>query len=121
MSDILAKIEKLIRLATSPFPEEARTAAHKAAQLIRDHGIVLSIPPVTGARRAEPAAPRPRPPTAAQEEMTKRVVIVSKFSGFCRVCSSDYQEGERVAWARGKGAIHTACQAAERRTAGGVG
>ncbi len=42
--DILDKVRKLLELANSPEPEEARSAAHKAAKLIREHGLVLSKP-----------------------------------------------------------------------------
>lgn len=98
MTDVLDRVRKLLALATSPFPEEARTAAVKAAQLIREHGIEL---------HEHGAAPRPAAPT--QEPMRERRIIVSKYDGTCSACGEYYEAGERVAWARGRGALHVAC------------
>ncbi len=103
MADILDRVKKLLALAASPFPEEARTASFKAAQLIKEHKIELRLP---GAAWAPP--PSASPPSAKPKEQDRRI-IVSKYEGWCRVCSSEYAVGERVAWAREKGAIHVKC------------
>ena len=41
MSDVVDRVTKLIALASSPNAEEARTAAHKACALIREHKLVV--------------------------------------------------------------------------------
>jgi hypothetical protein len=43
MSKVLGRIQKLLALASGD-DEEARTAAHMAAKLIREHKVVLSLP-----------------------------------------------------------------------------
>lgn len=103
MTDVLDRVKKLLALATSPFPEEARTAAFKAAQLIKEHKIELRLPgPVAG------GVPPWSPPPSKPKEQERRI-IVSKYEGWCRVCSSGYAVGEYVAWAKEKGAIHAKC------------
>ena len=101
MSDVakaIDRVEKLLRLSASPYPEEARTAAFKAAELIREHGLRVCA---TAPDRA------PRIPERGQP-----VVIVSKFEGWCRVCKKSYAVGDRVSWLKGQGATHVECRKA---------
>ena len=103
MTDVLDRVKKLLALATSPFPEEARTAAFKAAQLIKEHKIELHLPGTSAGAAAPPWSP---PPRSSGDE---RRIITSQFAGWCRVCNCTYAAGEHVAWAKGKGAIHAKC------------
>lgn len=93
-SPTVTKIERLIALAVgSTFPEEARSSALVAVKLIASSGFVLH----------DPAEARALPPGWR--------VILSRFAAHCRVCGDSYDEGESVAWQRGKGAVHVACLA----------
>lgn len=56
MQDPLPKILKLLALAQSSNSEEARSAVHLAAELIADHGIVLSLPGALAPEEDEPAS-----------------------------------------------------------------
>ena len=100
MTPPLVRIKKLLALATSPFPEEARTAAHKAAMLIKEHKIELYLPG---------EAPRAAPPPPDQAPMREHRIITSKFEGHCAACRRAYAIGERIAWMRGAPSYHEAC------------
>lgn len=104
MSDVaktIDRVEKLLRLSASPYPEEARTAAFKAAELIREHGL-----------RVCANAPDQGLPKSSRAPGGKSVTIVSKFEGWCRVCQKSYAVGDRVSWIKGQGATHVECRRA---------
>jgi hypothetical protein len=88
------KINALIaRALSTTYPEEARTSAFVAVKLIRDHGVEL----------VEVVA-KPTPTSALE-----RVVIRSRYAGTCRACGARYVEGDLVAWAPRRGAVHPRC------------
>lgn len=95
---VLARIHHLLALAASDNEHEARNAAIIAARMIRSEGVLLSLP--HDSRSAGPTAPT---------EGLAPIVIQSKFSGLCRSCGSAYAIGDRVQWARGRGAAHATC------------
>ena len=90
---VLDKVRKLIALASSPYEEEARSSAFKAAALIREFQLDV-IDPTHYPSRAD--APRWIP-------------IVSRYDGRCKTCHDRYAVGERVFWRRGVGCIHEDC------------
>lgn len=55
MSDPLERVGKLLALAADSDSEEARTAAHKAAKLIREHGFKLVDPSTHAPSSGEPS------------------------------------------------------------------
>ena len=79
---------KLVALASSPFEEEARTAAFRACELIRAHRLRVV---------ATDAGPRP----LVEEVEWRR--IRSKFTNRCIDCAGPYFEGDVVWWAKGRG------------------
>lgn len=98
---LLERLNHLIALAASPNENEARNAAVFAVRMIRNLGVTLSL----GPRPGEAQAPR-----APASGLAVPVTIQSKFDGRCRSCGTGYAVGERVRWARGKGAAHVACE-----------
>lgn len=56
--------------------------------------------------RAQAKTPAHREPARSDGEA---VMLLSKYEGRCRVCQETYGEGERVAWKRGRGAVHAQC------------
>lgn len=114
MADPLERIRKLLALATNnTFQEEARSAAHKAALLIKEHGIVLYMPGTApGPTPRQPFTPPPRP----GPPMTEHRVITSQYAGVCGECAKPYQIGHRIAWMRGAPTYHESCYL--RRRAG---
>lgn len=95
---VLARIHQLLALAASDNEHEARNAAIIAARMIRSEGVLLALPEYS----------RPTGASAPTEGLAP-IVIQSKFSGLCRSCGSSYAVGDRVQWARGKGAAHVTC------------
>ena len=89
---VISKVRKLIALASSPYEEEARSSAFKAAALIREFQLDV-VDPVLIPRAAEP----------------RWMPIISKYNGWCKTCRSAYSIGERVLWKRGVGCIHDDC------------
>jgi Protein of unknown function (DUF2786) len=79
MSRILDRVRQLIALASSPEPEEARTAAVLACQLIREHGLKLSDP---GSSEADP--PPPRPPWQHPADTSRAADIGEVLDAFLR-------------------------------------
>ncbi len=107
-SGVLDRVGKLVALTASSFEEEARTAALRACELIRRHGLRV-VPP--GQVADEPRAYRQPPP----EEPRDWRWIRSKYPGRCADCGSRYFEGDRVSWLKGYGCR---CADCERRTRG---
>lgn len=93
MTSVLARIQHLLALATNDKAEreEARTAAHIAARLIRGHGIALQESRATSTG-----------PTPAR-------TIRSRYVGHCTVCGNQYRVGDLVSWAKGRGSAHASC------------
>lgn len=105
MSDVLEKIRKLMALAlNNPSGEEARSAALKAVQLLRDHDVVLALP-----------APGPRAPIGVEFDdedlgraMWQRATREpqAQVAHWCGVCSSFHSPTESwscfvARWAHG--------------------
>lgn len=108
MSDIPARVQKLIALAGSPVEEEARTAAWLACKLIRDNGLrVVGITPWEPRPYVEPAPP-PSPPAESGDPPKERR-ITARFDSFCKACRKPIKKGEWVFWTKGFGAKHEAC------------
>ena len=98
MSSALAtKATKLIALAASNRLEEARTAAHIACALIRDHGLRI-------------VDPNDAPASAPPVDESPRRVIRARYDGACSACGARWREGAQIAWAKGSGARCLACR-----------
>ena len=91
---VLDKVRKLIALASSPYEEEARSSAFKAAALIREFQLDI-VDPMKYTLRSD-TDPR-------------WVPIVSRYDGRCKTCGEFYSVGDRVFWKRGAGCIHEDC------------
>jgi len=98
---IVDRITKLIALSTSPYEQEARTAAHQACKLILSHGLVV---------HAKPAPAPPPKPAQAPPPTTAPRPINSRFASYCANCGGDIMEGERILWKRGIGSTHLVCR-----------
>ncbi len=86
MSDtVLDRIAKLIALASSPHVEEARTAAHMACALIREHGVVLGALNEDGSLRTrETTPPKTKPAAQARPRRQTRTVVIYR----CGICGN---------------------------------
>jgi Protein of unknown function (DUF2786) len=82
MSRILARVRQLIALASSPEPEEARTAAVLACQLIREHGLKLSEAGTVDTDYDPP--PPPRPPWQHPADTSRAADIGEVLDAFLR-------------------------------------
>ena len=112
----LERVRLLLERAGHPGTpeEEARTSATLAARLIYAHGYMVSYP----ATAPPPPPPPPPPPTAAppassyawKQRAKPYRVITSKFSGWCKACGDSFDEGDVVAWYRGRGCTHYDCR-----------
>jgi hypothetical protein len=91
---VIDKVRKLIALASSPYEEEARSAAFKAAALIREFQLDVIDP-----------AQRPR----RNDDWPRWVEIISRYDGRCKTCLHSYAVGDYVLWKQGVGCIHTDC------------
>jgi hypothetical protein len=116
MSAILERVRKLLALAASSNPNEARNAAVLAARLIREHGLEVVERPT---RRTPAATRRPTPKERARPSSgsSRRVVdaptkIKSPLGGDCAHCGRRYRAGTEVHWSDAVGGIHEACLAA---------
>lgn len=58
------------------------------------------------------AAGKAKPPPAPKGGRGGVVELRSRYDGECRVCGGPYREGDRVAWRKGRGAVHPDCRAA---------
>jgi hypothetical protein len=127
---VLEKVIKLLALAASPNEHEARTAAVMAAKLIRQHKLVLSLPPTTprpakgtspypGPRGSpSPAGPRSSPTPGGRKKSSRRGVkqvadpperITSPLGGDCVRCGEHYRAGSTVYWFASGGGMHVRC------------
>lgn len=97
---VLERIDRLMALAASANENEARNAAALAVRMIRYFGVTLSLGGPSRDIHAE------RQPSSG---LAVPVTIQSKYDGRCRSCGAVYRVGDRVQWARGKGAAHVAC------------
>lgn len=125
----LDKIRKLIALASSPHPEEARSAAHKAAALIREFKFEITDtqtrvnvsfsygnPGSAGPFTANEARDRwrdfyeraARTTATASEEASWRL-ITAKYEGKCSWCRGKYTVGDRIFWKKGYEGTHFKC------------
>lgn len=109
---VLDRIHKLLALASSPNEHEARTAAVLAAKLIRQHRVVLAMPPATPAAR--PTPPGSKKKTPGSKRGTRQVAdvperIVSPLGGDCTHCGGRYRSGATVYWFSSGGGMHPAC------------
>ena len=110
VAGVLDRVGKLVALTSSPFEGEARTAALRACELIREHGLRLVAPGQVGDES------RPYRQTPPEEPRDWRW-IRSKFPGRCLDCGSRYFEGDKVSWLKGKGCRCESCSSRARGAA----
>lgn len=120
MADVLDKIKKLLRLATSDNLNEARNSAYTAARLIHEHKIVLSLPgqPTGDAPArpfvytAEPTPPKPPQPPRKAKDLYGHTWWFHedgpRFGGHCMFCALPLMRGQ-AAYAGDDGLLHAAC------------
>jgi hypothetical protein len=101
LAKALDQVRKCIARSASDFVEEARTAAHTACRLIREHGLVVGPPD----RRGPP--PPPPPPKADTWGPLK---IRSRYGGVCAWCGDPYFVDDDILWRKGRGATHVECR-----------
>ena len=98
----LSRAEKLIDLACStPYEEEARTAALAACRLIRKHGLRLGVDPLrepAAGRRApaSPPPPRPAPQPAREKPPNGGRFVRATRSGRCESCKGGIAIGDEI-------------------------
>ncbi len=85
MSDIVDRVMKLVMLASSPEKEEARTAAHKACELIREHKLQVTL----SVHAAHVAAAHRQPP------MPSRCVICGTPKALGAPCVACFIRGQQ--------------------------
>jgi hypothetical protein len=108
VSRVLAKIEKLVAMTSSPHVEEARTSAFMACKLIRDHGLqVVAYSARASQESAYQPPPRPEPEPKPPSEF---IPIKVKHKGYCRHCGKTIYAEEMALWCKGKGLLHFHCQ-----------
>jgi len=113
VSRVLAKIEKLVAMTSSPHLEEARTSAFMACRLIRDYGLQVVAYRVNPAPEPEyQPAPKPEPDSESVEEF---IPIRVKNKSYCRSCKKTIEVGDSALWCKGKGLLHFHCKAAYQR------
>jgi hypothetical protein len=98
---IVDKVRKLIALASSPYEEEARSSAFKAAALIREFNLDIIDP-------ASRYTATPDSDTRSVE-WPRWVYITARYSGYCKTCREPYSAGERVQWKKNVGCLHEDC------------
>lgn len=92
---LLDRVTKLIALSSSSFEGEAKSAALRACELIREHGLAVA------SDQREETSPSPT--------QARVIRLSSKYREFCQVCGSRYEKWTRIAWAKGHGAVHLRC------------
>ena len=102
--DVVETVEQLVALSSSPYEEEARSAAFKACQLMRQHGLVVMRP-----------GPPPPPPLEDEGDEGGMIAITSKFDGRCKGCGRTYHVGAPLRWTPSRGCLCLACFAAGKR------
>ena len=95
MSTPEEKVRRLLAQATSPFEEEARTAALLAARLIAQYGLQV-VDPV----KREPVK---------RDSSGLFVRIKAKYTGRCKVCMGVILLEQKVWWKHGYGCVHDEC------------
>lgn len=122
VADVLDKITKLIRLATSDNDNEARTSAVTAARLILEHKVVLSMPGDPKQASTEGSSPpytppvAPQPPKAAPPRKVKDLYgsiwffheFGTRFAGHCVFCALPTFVGFAT-YVSDQGALHVGC------------
>ena len=71
MDSVLAKVQKLVALSASASEDEARNASLAACRLIREHKLVVALPPAAPAAAADDEPPAEMPVLFRWERMTK--------------------------------------------------
>ncbi len=101
------KVRKLVAMTASPHLEEARTSAHLACRLIREHGLQIA----THRPAAQPTTAAPHRPAAGQRpgETSGFRRIRVRHPGHCRCCGNPIAPGEWALWCRGIGLRHPLC------------
>lgn len=101
----LVKVSALIARAVDAgaSTEEQRTSAWIACRIIKENDLHVSERELARPSPAASSYYSPPPP------VDSRRVISSQYDGRCRECDQPYEAGDRVAWARGEGAVHVTC------------
>lgn len=132
------KVQKLVRLATSPVEHEATLAARRACALIRERDLVVidnetmhgfqkqfledrqyikvledervaSAAQIAELKRALEATRRALPAPRVRPPAR----FVSRFAGHCKTCGDPYDVGDLIYWRREIGAWHIECDEPE--------
>jgi len=120
MSTPEEKVRRLLAQATSPFEEEARTAALLAARLIAQYGLQVVDPVKREPVKREPVKREPVKREPVKREPVKRepvkrdssglfVRIKAKYTGRCKVCMGVILLEQKVWWKHGYGCVHDEC------------
>jgi len=99
VADLIDRVQKLIAQSSSPYEEEARTAAKMACDLIRAHALVVGT--------THPVAASPPPPPRDEPEY---IHIRTKYEARCRKCGRQAHIGDWVWWRKGGGTLCTSCR-----------
>jgi hypothetical protein len=116
VATILERIQHLLALAASPNENEARNAAVLAAQLIRKHNVLLTMPASRSSGK-HTAVRDPAPPPRRKTPSSKRVKrvadpaerITSPLGGECIHCGERYKPQQTVYWFSSGGGMHVRC------------
>lgn len=98
---VVDKVKKLIMLATSPNESEARSAAFRAASLIREFNLDILDPLTRDDANAHASGSRDWP---------RWVYIISRYDGRCKSCGDSYSAGDRIQWKKNVGCVHEDCE-----------
>jgi uncharacterized protein DUF2786 len=111
-TSILGRIKQLLALTESTNEHEARNAALLAAQLIRKHRIILSLPPSSPEPVVAETRPRPAPRRPSVRRLPKIDLpdeIVAPLGGECIHCGRRYRPAQTIYWFPAGGGIHSKC------------
>lgn len=101
----------LLTGGSSVLEEQLRSLERRITELSRD---LVQAHRDRDQARAELAVQRARGPGETKASGAAPagdiVELASRYEGVCRVCHGPYRVGDRVAWRRGKGAVHPDCR-----------
>ena len=107
----LDRFAKLLALTSSNHQEEARTAAHMACQLIKNHGLHVSLHPLPPgfSNDAQPKQKQQNEQYKEKRQQEEYREIFVKYSSFCRACRSKIEIGADAWWRPKSGMFCTSC------------
>lgn len=119
--EILNRVAALLARAGHPATpdEEARTSAHIAARLIREHRLIVvtAVSPSERTRQQGQQSERPRPQRdgsrggswRAQPQAEPWKVYRASRPGICQACRRSFDFGARISWRNDIGPVHVGC------------